>query len=565
MENMKPGNLEDIVIIASTAVFIVTTFLQMNISPVLGYFVSGAVIGAHGLGLVHAHGMMEAFAEFGIVFLLFLIGLELTFERLVAMRLHVFGFGSLQVIITAISIAVICSTFGGMEIKAAAIIGGGLALSSTAIVLQVLKEKNKDTNQVGRLSIAILLLQDFAVVPLLVFVQMAHVPSNDAFLVNLMNAILKAAIALIAIFVTGRLLLRPVFNSIAGTRSKELFVATTLLIILLAAYLTESFELSMELGAFVAGLLVAETEYRHQVEEVVLPFKGLLLGLFFMTVGMSIDLHLLVNEFTNVLSVACALILLKTFVIVALCFIFKFKLGSALNAGLLLSQGGEFAFILFGMEEARAILGETESQILMMVVTVTMAMTPLLYNLGEKLASRIDGEDDSFIPKEEDFKDLDQHIIIGGFGRVGKMVAELLSLKHINCVSVDTNRARVEKENNKGHSIYLGDIGRLNTLKSLSVSRCKAIIITVRNEATMHRAVKVIKSNFPEVIVVARVYEAKKAILCKEMGVDKIVSEAQETALKLSCSTLSALGLNDSSVRSIQHNFEEHITNSSNN
>ncbi len=560
------SSISDIVIVASTAVFIVTLFLRMKISPVLGYFVAGASIGSHGLGIVHEYGMMEAFAEFGIVFLLFLIGLELTFERLIAMRIHVFGFGTLQVIVTSIVIWCACYAYG-ISPKGSAIIGGALALSSTAIVLQVLKDNNKDSSLVGRLAIAILLLQDFAVVPLLVFVQIidSGSSSDSSVLILLLNSLLKASVALIVIFITGRILLRPVFNAIVSTKSRELFIATTLLIILLAAYSTESLDLSMELGAFVAGLLVAETEYRHEVEQVVLPFKGLLLGLFFMTVGMSIDLKILINEFATIIVMASSLIIIKSSIIVLLCYIFKFRLGDAINSGLLLSQGGEFAFILFGMEGTKEVLGDYNSQIFMIVVTVTMAVTPLLYSIGQKAAVKIDGEKDTLLPKDSDLKDLDHHIIIGGFGRVGKIVASLFAMQKINCIAVDTDAQNVQKGRDEGKTVYLGNIGKLDTLKSVGLERCKAIIIAIKNETTVLRCIKVIRSNFPNVKIVVRVYDINQIHLCKELGASHMVSDTCETALELASETLESMGYNNSTIESLRINFKKNLELQNNN
>ena len=556
--------MTDILIIIAAAVFIVTLFLRLKVSSIIGYFATGAIIGKHGLGWVQSHTMMDSFGEFGIVFLLFLIGLELTFERLIAMRAHVFGFGTLQLITTMLLVGSIC-TMLDLSLKASAIIGGALALSSTAIVLQVLKDYNKEATQVGRLSVAILILQDFAVAPLLVFVQLASTDSGleVSFLTSMMQALVKTFVALVIIFITGRVLLRPIFNAIAHTKSNELFLATTLLIILAASYITEKFELSMALGAFVAGLLVAETEYRHEVEQVILPFKGLLLGLFFLTVGMSIDFKLLLQEFDTVLLLSSSLILLKSSVIFFLCRLFTFKTLSSLQAGLLLSQGGEFAFILFGLEGSKELLGEYISQILMMVVTCTMAITPLLHALGMKVESFIQKKQKGNMIEVEkdsaDINDMNHHVIIGGFGKVGKTVAQFLSLEKINYVAIDADLTNVEKAQKDGIPVYLGDISRIKTLKFIGIERAKIVVLATSNAETVKRTIKVLASNFPNICIIARTYDLSDVQHYKDLGAHFLIPQVSETGIQLGGAALLAIGFNHSAIISLKNNFRDSI------
>ncbi|WP_264336465.1 MULTISPECIES: monovalent cation:proton antiporter-2 (CPA2) family protein [unclassified Wolbachia] len=551
-------HLFDIIILLSAAVFIVIAFWKMNISPVLGYFVAGALIGSHGFNLIHSVEVMDNFAEFGVVFLLFIIGLELTFERLIAMRRHVFGFGSLQVIVTMIAIWCIALAFG-VNTNMAAVIGGGLALSSTAIVLQVLQEKGSQASQVGRLSIAVLLMQDFAVVPLIVLVPLLTGNSEHSLISSLAGSLVQAAIALVLIFVTGRLLLRPLFSVIAKMESNEIFISTTLLIILGSAFITEQFHLSMALGAFVAGLLVAETEHRNSVEHAVLPFKDLFLGLFFMTVGMSIDIDLLLNKLPLVTLLSIILIVLKTSIIYTLCRFFGFRSAPAIQAGLLLAQGGEFAFILFRLADELDVLSSEIAQVLMMVTTVTMAFTPLLSGIGDWIANSFSTEkiilDDEAI--ETDTQDLYNHVIVAGFGRVGYMVTKMLTAEHLSYVIVDIQSKIVKEGKNDSFPIYLGDATRYEILKSVGIERAQALVVSIKNEVTIKKIVSLVAANFPHVNIIIRLPDLNNVEVYKDLGASKIIPETSEIGLQLGGAALSLSGISESGVTSLKGKFRK--------
>ncbi len=551
-------HLFDIIILLSAAVFIVIAFWKMNISPVLGYFVAGAVIGSHGFNLIHSAEAMDNLAEFGVVFLLFIIGLELTFERLIAMRIHVFGFGSLQVIVTMVAIWCIALAFG-VNTNIATVIGGGLALSSTAIVLQVLQEKGSQASQVGRLSIAVLLMQDFAVVPLIVLVPLLTGNSEHSLISSLAGSLVQAAIALVLIFITGRLLLRPLFSVIAKMESNEIFISTTLLIVLGAAFITEQFHLSLALGAFVAGLLVAETEYRHSVEHAVLPFKDLFLGLFFMTVGMSINTELLLNKLPLITLLSIILIVLKTSIIYILCRFFGFKSAPAIQAGLLLSQGGEFAFILFRLADELNVLPSEIAQVLMMVTTVTMAFTPLLSGLGDWIANSFSPEktilDDEAV--ETDTQDLYNHVIVAGFGRVGYMVTKMLTAEHLSYVVVDIQSKIVKEGKSDSFPIYLGDVTRCEILKSVGIERAQALVISIKNEVTIKKVVSLVAANFPHVNIVIRLPDLSNVEVYRDLGASKIIPETSEIGLQLGGAALSLSGISESGVTSLKSRFRK--------
>jgi CPA2 family monovalent cation:H+ antiporter-2 len=537
------------------AVIIVTTFRAVKISPVLGYFVAGAVIGKHGLSLISAGKGLEIFAEFGIVFLLFVIGLELTLDRLMSMRKYVFGFGTLQIVITSSSLLAIFHYLFHIPIKPSIIIGGGLALSSTAIVIQVLFERSLNSTQVGRLSIGTLLMQDFAVVPLLVLLPMLDSSSDksSAITYSILLALGKAVLALLIIFTVGRLLLKPFFRMIAGSKSDELFIAATLLIVLGAAYITETLQLSMALGAFIAGLMVAETEYAHDVEDVVLPFKGLLLGLFFMTVGMSIDFHLLLEHIYQIIAYAFVIIFVKCIIIYTLARMFKFNGKSAIQAGLLLAQGSEFAFILFGLAESHGIMADDLSQIMMMTTTFTMAMTPLLAIFGEYIANM--GEDDIADPNKyilQETNDLANHVIIVGFGNTGKILANILISEYIYYVAIDINPAIVTQEKNNGYVVYKGDGTKLDIFNSVGISRAANVVIALPNMVTAKKVAELVKKNYPNVPITAKSYDLEDVSELLASGMDFVIPESYEVGIMLASSVMSGLGFSESEIESSQ-------------
>lgn len=549
------GYLGQVVIILAAAVFVVATFKRLNLSPVLGYLVAGAFIGENGLNYVQSSNL-TIFAEMGIVFLLFVIGLELTIERLIAMRLHVFGFGSLQVIITAVCIVGICKYFG-QSTEASIIIGGSLALSSTAIVMKVIADSNASATQVGRLSLANLLLQDLAVVPLLVLVPI--LAKNDGNIaLALGSATLKASIALVVIFFLGRILLRPLFNLIAATKSNELFVTTTLFVVLATSFATSYMGLSLAIGAFVAGLLVAETQYQHQVEDSIIQFKGLLMGLFFMTVGMTIDLDIIYNNLLLIISLSLGIIILKSAIIIALTKIFGFAWGPSIHTGLLLSQGGEFAFILFGLAASTEVglLNTGAAQILLMVVTATMAVTPALSKLGNFISHKFD--DDVVISSDlttTEMSGLHRHVIIAGFGRTGEMVARLLSEEKVSYIALEADIKAVKKGRDMGFPVYHGDSSKLQALKSVGIEKAKAVIVTMSDTVPMKRTIRTINKEFSDIPIVVKTEDLRSLNALEKIGATVVVPEKYEAGLQMAGALLKAIGVTEFEVSRLKNKF----------
>ena len=547
--------LPQIVALLCAAVVVVTIFKRLNLSPVLGYLVAGAIIGEHGLEYIDSANLTFV-AEMGIVFLLFAIGLELTVDRLMAMRIHVFGFGSAQFFITAAIIAAICIAFG-LSTEASIIIGGSLALSSTAIVLRVIADTNEQSTQVGRLALANLLLQDLAVVPLLVLVPL--LASNDGNLVAAMgSAIFKAALGLVAIFFLGRMLVRPLFKAIAHVKSNELFLAVTLFTVLGASMVTESMGLSLAMGAFVAGLLVAETEYQTQVEDNIMQFKGLLMGIFFMTVGMTINPQTIYEQSFLIVALGLGIITVKAAIIILLARIFKFSWHAAIHAGLLLSQGGEFAFILFGLaaDPKNALIGQETAQILLTVVTLTMAVTPLLSKLGRWIAKKAEDpkESDNSILSQE-VADLNRHVIVAGFGRVGQMVARLLSAKKVNYVVLEMDAKRVKQGKDCGFPVYRGDASKISALQRVGIERSKATIITIGNNIYLKKSVRLINKNYPDIPIVVRAEDLRNLKSLEKIGSTVVVPEKYEAGLQMAGALLKAIGETEIEVSRLKNQF----------
>lgn len=541
--------LTDVLILLIAAVVIVASFRSLKMSPVLGYLVAGAAIGPYGLSIIKEVETTAGIAEIGVVFLLFIIGLELSFERLRDMRRHVFGLGTLQVVLTGGLIAAALH-YLAIPLTASMVVGFSLAMSSTAVVLQVVNERGEQASQPGRLSLAVLILQDFAVVPLLVLIPLlAQHHSHDALAGIIALTLFKALIALVLIFILGRLFLRPLFRFIARIGSPELFAATTLLIVLGAAYATHHVGLSLALGAFLAGLLVAETEYEHQVAADIMPFQGLFLGLFFMSVGMSLDIDIILDQYLLIAAMALGLIFFKAGIIILLCRLYRIRTGNAFETGFLLAQGSEFGFILFGMAARESILTAEWAQLMMVIVTLSMALTPLMAGIGRRVGDWL--EKNRSGPTQRiggDTSDLRNHVIIAGFGRRGKMLASLLALDKIPFVAVDMDPRDVSEARKKLLPVYYGDSSRVEVLQAIGADRAQMIIFTYAAPKTLEKAIATARQAFPEVKIVARAPDTMSATHLQELGAHVVVEEALESSLHLGAALLRARGTVESEI-----------------
>ncbi|KAK7349535.1 hypothetical protein VNO77_06978 [Canavalia gladiata] len=561
--NEEEASLFDMLWLLLASVVFVPIFQKIpGGSPVLGYLAAGILIGPYGLSIIrHVHGT-KAIAEFGVVFLLFNIGLELSVERLSSMKKYVFGLGSVQVLVTAVVVGLVAHYSCGLAGPAAIVVGNGVALSSTAVVLQVLQERGESTSRHGRATFSVLLFQDLAVVVLLILIPLISPNSSkggvgfQAIAEALGLAAVKAAIAITAIIAGGRLLLRPIYKQIAENQNAEIFSANTLFVILGTSLLTARAGLSMALGAFLAGLLLAETEFSLQVESDIAPYRGLLLGLFFMTVGMSIDPKLLVSNFPVITGTLGLLICGKTLLVSLIGRIFGISLISAVRVGLLLAPGGEFAFVAFGEAVNQGIMSSQLSSLLFLVVGISMALTPWLAAGGQLLASRFELHDvRSLLPVESETDDLQNHIIICGFGRVGQIIAQLLSEQLIPFVALDVRSDRVTIGRSLDLPVYFGDAGSREVLHKVGAQRASAAAVTLDSPGANYRTVWALSKHFPNVKTFVRAHDVDHGLNLEKAGATAVVPETLEPSLQLAAAVLAQAKLPTSEIAATINEF----------
>ena len=544
----------DALVVLGTAGIVVPIVSRLGFSPVLGYLGAGALLGPLGLGsLIGSFPVLYWFtvgdakdvagiAELGVVFLLFLIGLELSLQRLLTMRRLVFGLGGLQVIITTALFAGIAA-YAGSNVSEAIILGASLSLSSTAIVLELLSNQGRLKTAVGRSSFAVLLLQDLAVIPILMFVSLTAAGSGGAVLVSLGRALAQAALALAVIVVFGRVLLQPLFHLVAETRSRDLFIATALFVILAAGVIANEAGLSMALGAFVAGLLLAETEYRRAIQATVEPFKSLLLGIFFFTVGMDIDVREVLRDPLLLAAGVVALIVVKSLVIVGLAKLFRLVWPVAVEIGLLLGAGGEFAFVGIGTARDLHLVDPRRASFALIVTSVTMALTPLLSYAARHLAARL--RTAAATPPELSVRPNagQGHAIVVGYGRVGKVVCSLLKQHGIPFIAADLNPATVTHDRREGHEVYYGDAADTKFLEACGLVDAAGVIVTIHDHDLVDDIVAHVRAIRRDVLIVSRARDADHARHLYALGATDAVPETVEASLQLSEAALVGLGI----------------------
>ena len=548
--------LQDVLIFLVAAVVVVPTFQRLRSSPILGYLAAGIIIGPYGFALIGDTASAHRLAELGVVFLMFMIGLELSISRLQTLGSKVFGLGSLQVGVTSVFIGSVAYGFGA-PFEAATIIGGGLALSSTAFVLQLLVERGERASRFGLTTFSILLLQDIAVVPLLILVALLGA-EGASFVQTFGLAALKGAAAVAVAIGFGRYLLRPLYRLIASMRSVELFVATTLLVVLGMGWIMAQAGLSMELGALLAGLLLAETEYRHQIEADIKPFRGILLGLFFISIGMSIDIAFISAHLGVILLIVAGLLTAKTLITTALCRVTGMPLSTSVRTGFALSQGGEFGFVLFGAAMALNLIAADLAQILMAVITLSMAATPLMFLAGKRIGNRL--RSDTHHPQEPigpDLLSVNDHVLIAGFGRVGQTVAKVLSDAGIPYVALDLDQARVAKCRARGMSVYYGDADQIQVLQSAGAGRAKMALVTLDKPKVTRRVVSALRNEYPDLPILVRARDRKRTLELERVGATAVVSEAAESSLQLGGLALKSLDVNEDQILCVIQQYRD--------
>lgn len=527
--------VNDALVLLLTTVVIVPLMRRLNTSPILGFLAAGIALGPNGFGLIRDVASSKALAELGVVFFLFEMGLELSTSKLKSLGADVFGLGTAQFLVTGALIS-IAASLAKVPTNTAIVIGAGLALSSSAFVLQLLSERGEVGTRFGRAGFGILLFQDLAVVPVLVLTPLlASSGGASAVLSAISVASIKATLALAFIFLMGKNFLQPVFRFVARAKSPEAFIAVILLTVLGTSSLTQVLGLSDTLGAFLAGVMLAETKYRHQVEADIKPFRGLLLGLFFITVGFSIDLKLAMANAGTVATLVTGLLAVKTAVIGAAGVAIGMSVGSALRTGLLLSQGGEFAFVIFALAQGVGVLSTDLSQLLLLVVAISMALTPMLADLGQRIAASMESKRGLIGMRMEDADTADARdfVMVAGWGRVGQSVCEMLDAKLVRYMAFDMSPTRVIDARNKGLPVYFGDACRPEVLRSAGVARARAIVVTLDDPKAALQAVQNIRREFPDIRVFCRARDPKHQRLLQAAGATAIVPELLEASLLL--------------------------------
>ena len=560
----------DALVVLGTAGILVPLVSRLGFSPVLGYLAAGALLGPFGLGslsqsfpLVSWFTVTDAkdvtgIAELGVVFLLFLIGLELSLHRLTTMRRLVFGLGGMQILVTTVLLAGF-AVYSGKPPSEAIILGASLSLSSTAIVLELLSKQERLKTHVGRASFAVLLAQDVAVIPILIFIAVSAAGPQVSVLGSVGKAVVQAVIALSVIILFGRYLLRPLFRMVASTRSRDLFIAAVLFVIIAAGVITNQAGMSMALGAFVAGLLLAETEYRRAIEATIDPFKGLLVGIFFFTVGMNIDVRELLREPLALAGGVVGLIALKSIVIVILAKLFRLSWPVAVEMGLLLGAGGEFAFISLVLATAAGLVDTGTATYALTVAAVTMALIPLLSHLARRFASRLRAA--GAAPSELMMRPTgrQRHAIIVGYGRVGKVVCALLKEHGIPYIAADSDASTVTHDRRDGHDVYYGDAADPKFLEICGLANAAGVIITIHTQHLIDDIVEHVRTMRPDVLIVSRARDADHARHLYRLGATDAVPEAIEASLQLSEAALVGLGLATGPVIASIHEKRDEI------
>jgi len=567
------ANYKEFLIVLGAAGLAVPLFMRIGINAILGFLFIGILLSPDILGrlaqdvpafealIIADPAKVASLAELGVVFLLFLIGLELSFERLLTMRRLVFGLGALQVVVTLAVIAATAYAMG-FGIDAALIAGAAMSLSSTAIVVQLLSDAKRLGSQTGRTSFAILLFQDLAVIPLLLLVGILGRSDSGPVLQGIASALAQAALAILIIVVVGRFALRPLLRMVAGTNSPDHFLAATLLIALGTGAAAHLAGLSMALGAFIAGLILAETEYRRAIEAIIEPFKGLLLGAFFLLVGLGIDLEGLTQNPLRIVAAAATVVALKAGVTYLLARLFKVGRAAALESALLLGPCGEFAYVILGTAMSLGLLTTSANRDALLIVTLTMMSIPVFARLGARLTQRLRSRLPKSIEAAAELpQDSQERVIVAGFGRVGQLIGAMLQEHKIPYLAMDADAELVARERKNGFPVYYGDAANPEFLRKCGLAQAKALAVTMDNPARVDDVVRAARTERNDLKIIARARDERHAIRLYQAGVTEAVPETIESSLQLGEALLVeagvAMGLAIASVHERRDGFRK--------
>ncbi|MGZ0017936.1 monovalent cation:proton antiporter-2 (CPA2) family protein [Nitrosomonas sp. wSCUT-2] len=537
--------LQPVLILLAVAVLAVVVFRLLRLPPMLGYLLAGVLIGPHALGWIADNDETRHLAEFGVVFLMFSIGLEFSLPKLVAMKRIVFGFGTAQVTVT-IAVVIVVAWIFHLDWRIGLILGGALAMSSTAIVSKMLSERAELNSLHGKQVIGVLLLQDLAVIPLLIIVPALAVQANteaDDFTAMLMLAMLKVIVVLMFVFFIGQKLMRRWFHLVARQKSSELFVLNVLLITLGLAWITQMAGLSLALGAFLAGMLISETEYRYQVEDDIKPFRDVLLGLFFVTIGMLLDLQVVLDNFVWVFVILLALTVLKIAIVAGLSRLFGASTSVALRTGLNLAQAGEFGFVLLAQANEIALIENSVLQPVLAAMVISMFLAPFFIEYSDAMIQRFYSSD--WMHRAMQITSIaaqtmaaQSHVIICGYGRGGQSISRILEQESIPFIALDLDPYRIQEATRAGESVVYGDAARREVLIAAGLMRAKVLVVSYSDTVSTLKILKHVHELRPDLAVVVRAQDDTNIDLLKEAGATEVVAEIMEGSLMLASHAL---------------------------
>lgn len=547
--------LISIVILLSVAVATVAISRRLHFPPILGYIIVGIIVGPSGFGFIHNEENITLLAEFGIVLLLFAIGLEFSLSQMIAMRKLVFGLGTAQVFTTG-AVVFLIGHLAGLDTNTNIVIAGAFALSSTAIVIKQLTEQSEIQSRHGRSTVGILIFQDIMAIPLLILIPtLAMSNGSDSDLAIAMGiAFLKGVMVVLIIHLVGRYLLRPLFHEVASAKSQELFTLTVLTVALGSAAFTEELGLSMTLGAFLAGMMLSETEYRHQIESDIRPFQDVLLGLFFVTVGMLISIEILVNNFWLVFVLSVGIVAIKGIILYFVSRAFGKEPGVAARISLSLAQVGEFGLVLMTLAFTFNLLPEHEGKILLTAAVMSMAVAPFMVKFNGKIAKAI--HKTSYQQDQEKFEEvisthnlhMKDHVVLCGFGRVGQTVGKMLTNAGERFIALDMDIKRVNEARAAGENVFYGDGSKQNILHAASVDKAKIIIVTFSDYHASMKILRTIRQMDENIPILVRTLDDTHITELQEAGATEIVPDTFESSIMLASHLLLMIGQPPSKV-----------------
>ncbi len=543
--NISIGSLYlQTLMILGGAIIAAPLFKRMGLGTVLGYLAAGVIIGPIARFITDGEELLH-FSELGVVFLLFIIGLDLKPSRLWSLRHAIFGLGLAQVALCAVTLAFLGVYVAGLPVPAAIIVGCGFALSSTAFAMQILEDKGETSQKYGQKAFAILLFQDLAIVPILALIPALSPGESSQSAANFHVA--AALGAIIILIIAGRYLLNPMFRIIGNTGAREVMIAAALFVVLGSAALMEAAGLSMAMGAFIAGVLLADSSYRHELAADVEPFRGIFLGLFFVAVGLSLNLVVILDNWLMILLSVPVIIVTKIAIIYLLCRIFRTSHNDAIKVAFLLPQGGEFAFVLFSTASAAAVITDALASELIAAITISMALTPLCVTIGNRLLTNTKQEDGM----EENFEGAGSDVLMIGFSRYGQIASQILLAGGSDVTVIDNSANKIRAAGRFGFRIYFGDGQRKDVLEMAGIRKAKLVAICTEKKEITDRIVDLIQTEFPDVKLYVRSFDREHTLQLRAKGVDYELRETFESGLLFGRKTLEALGMPEEEAQTI--------------